>query len=67
MTYEATIQDFSGPCSDKEAAMSYDDYREALERRHEQGVSLPQEIVATAIFTAGVIGAIMFVLCNFVL
>lgn len=67
MTYQATIQDFSGPCYDKEAVMIYVDDRDLFERKHHQDVSLPREIVGTVVFTATMVGTILFVLCNFVL
>ena len=67
MTYAAAIQNCSGPFFDREAVMTYEHGRKFYEGRREPDVSLPQEIVGTTIFTAGMVGAILFVLTVFIL
>jgi hypothetical protein len=67
MTYDATIQDCSGPIYRQRGAMIYDDIREFCENQREHDVSRPQEIVGTAVFTAGMVSVILFVLTNFIL
>jgi len=67
MTYDVAIENCSSPFFDREAVMTYEHGREFYEGRRDPDISLPREIVATAIFTAGMVGAILFVLCNFIL
>ena len=67
MTYEAAIHDCSGPFGQMEAVMSNEHGREFHERGREPDISLPQEIVGTTIFTAGMVGVILFVLTVFIL
>jgi hypothetical protein len=66
MTYDAAIPEFSSPCKCKEAVMCYD-YREYIENRRQADIGLSREIAGTAIFTAGTVGAILFVLTVFIL
>jgi hypothetical protein len=47
--------------------MTYESSREFYESHRQPEIGLAQEIVGTAIFTAGIVGLILFVLSVFIL
>lgn len=47
--------------------MAYDSSREFYETGREPEIGLTQEIIGTVIFTAGLVGLILFVLTVFIL
>jgi hypothetical protein len=55
------------PSAARRLSLTCGDNREFYEAGRDPDVSLPQEIVGTVIFTAGMVGAILFVLSVFIL